>query len=41
MPEETPSEGPEAVSFLQTFSYWPKLGFISSGGPAGQISIMQ
>ena len=31
---------PEAVSFLQAFMYWLKLGFISFGGPAGQISIM-
>lgn len=40
MPEEAPSEGPEAVSFWQAFYYWLKLGFISFGGPAGQISMM-
>ena len=27
-------------SFGQAFSFWLKLGFISFGGPAGQISIM-
>ena len=31
---------PQPVSFAQTFMYWLKLGFISFGGPAGQISIM-
>jgi len=31
---------PEAVSFWQAFLFWLKLGFISFGGPAGQISIM-
>ncbi|MBA3696779.1 MAG: chromate transporter, partial [Methylotenera sp.] len=31
---------PEAVSLAQAFLYWLKLGFISFGGPAGQISIM-
>lgn len=31
---------PEPVSFAQAFIYWLKLGFISFGGPAGQISIM-
>lgn len=28
------------VSLLQAFRFWLKLGFISFGGPAGQISIM-
>jgi len=31
---------PEPVSLAQAFLYWLKLGFISFGGPAGQISIM-
>ncbi|MBK6958615.1 MAG: chromate efflux transporter [Nitrosomonas sp.] len=31
---------PQSVSFWQAFMFWLKLGFISFGGPAGQISIM-
>lgn len=31
---------PPPVSFAEAFWYWLKLGFISFGGPAGQISIM-
>jgi chromate transporter len=31
---------PAPVSFAQAFWYWLKLGFISFGGPAGQIAIM-
>ena len=31
---------PQPVSFWQAFVFWLKLGFISFGGPAGQISIM-
>jgi len=31
---------PEKPSFLQFFIYWLKLGFLSFGGPAGQISTM-
>lgn len=34
------STAPAPVSFGQAFVYWLKLGFISFGGPAGQISIM-
>lgn len=31
---------PTPVSLKQAFGFWLKLGFISFGGPAGQISIM-
>ena len=31
---------PQSVTLSQAFIYWLKLGFISFGGPAGQISIM-
>jgi chromate transporter len=34
------SERPAPVSLLQAFWFWLKLGLISFGGPAGQISIM-
>ncbi|MDX1915877.1 MAG: chromate efflux transporter [Methylophilus sp.] len=33
-------EAPKSVSFKEAFIYWLKLGFISFGGPAGQIAIM-
>jgi chromate transporter len=36
----TPQSLPPAVTFAQAFRYWLKLGFISFGGPAGQIAIM-
>ena len=35
--EQTP---PVPVSLREAFLYWLKLGFISFGGPAGQISMM-
>jgi len=31
---------PAPVSFAEAFRFWLKLGFISFGGPAGQIAIM-
>lgn len=34
------SKKPATVSFIEAFVYWLKLGFISFGGPAGQISMM-
>jgi chromate transporter len=40
---DTPSVSvltPAPVSFAQALWYWLKLGFISFGGPAGQIAIM-
>jgi chromate transporter len=37
MPDSTP---PPAVSFRDAFRFWLKLGFISFGGPAGQIAVM-
>ncbi|MDQ6893961.1 MAG: chromate efflux transporter [Acidobacteriota bacterium] len=40
----SPSSGERSaarVGFREAFRYWVKLGFISFGGPAGQIAIMQ
>ena len=34
------TQRPESVSLGDAFFYWLKLGFISFGGPAGQISMM-
>ena len=31
---------PSAMSFWQALKFWFKLGFISFGGPAGQIALM-
>lgn len=40
-PSSAPSaELPAAIPFGEAFRFWLKLGFISFGGPAGQIAIM-
>jgi len=38
LPDKT--QTPDSVPFSEAFIYWLKLGFISFGGPAGQISMM-
>lgn len=38
--EAIPTTPPAPVSFWEASQYWFKLGFISFGGPAGQIAIM-
>lgn len=40
MTTETLTEAPVSLSFGEAFVFWLKLGFISFGGPAGQIAIM-
>jgi chromate transporter len=35
------TDQPQTVTFGEAFRFWLKLGFISFGGPAGQIAIMQ
>ncbi len=37
---EVKEQAPLPVSLMDAFFYWLKLGFISFGGPAGQISMM-
>src|SRR6266581_2513821 len=39
-PDRQSAAPPAPVSFGTAFLYWLKLGFISFGGPAGQIAIM-
>src|SRR5690349_13034242 len=34
------AERPAPISFTEAFWFWLKLGFISFGGPAGQIAVM-
>ena len=41
MSDKTPTtSAPPAVTLAEAFWYWLKLGFISFGGPTGQIAIM-
>jgi chromate transporter len=35
-----PEQPPASVSLAEAFRFWLKLGFISFGGPAGQIAVM-
>ncbi|HEY0300345.1 MAG TPA: chromate transporter, partial [Rhizomicrobium sp.] len=35
-----PPDSPTQVRFSEALRFWVKLGFISFGGPAGQIAIM-
>lgn len=37
---ESAQTAPTTVSLSEAFFYWLKLGFVSFGGPAGQISMM-
>src|SRR5512145_1542186 len=38
--ESAPATAPSPVRFSTALGYWLKLGFISFGGPAGQIAMM-
>jgi chromate transporter len=40
MNDDTTAARPPAAGFWAAFRFWLKLGFISFGGPAGQIAIM-
>jgi hypothetical protein len=38
--DNVPTTAPSPVSLGEAFKYWLKPGFISFGGPAGQIAMM-
>ena len=40
MPSPPHPDAPAPVSFWQAFGFWLQLGFVSFGGPAGQIALM-
>ena len=40
LPSENSTSKPSPIGFDEAFRFWLKLGFISFGGPAGQIAIM-
>ena len=40
MNSNTAEVAPQSVTFREAFWYWLRLGFISFGGPAGQIAVM-
>lgn len=40
LPDAASTARPTSISFLQALGFWFKLGFISFGGPAGQIALM-
>ena len=39
-PDAMPTEPPVAPTFAEALAFWSRLGFVSFGGPAGQIAIM-
>jgi chromate transporter len=39
-PPDVPDSAPRTPTLAEAFVYWLKLGFVSFGGPAGQIALM-